>query len=527
MTHRLIGSALLALLALTLIGGAGLAGGDLFDDDYRDCPYRTRLRQGEIANLTLSRDTEEEEEVNVAWTATHADTWGLGPNAFHTSLVVILDDHHGEPVTQTVSLNTREITFDQVRTGTEVTVQMAIVVDADDGDYLISDILEQTLNQSLTEPSFATSWQRVTATTDADATAAGFQFAAEGVAGTMFYIGHNENFGNYRSTDPDFVTAPATPRLRIGLAHSRRETDAQREDVDFDAYRIRILDEDGDAVPAADDVASVASNYGATAWDHDSDTTTTALSVPHKLFLYDLQQALTFNAGPTPVKGTLGTDGYALVNVRISDNGGVTLPMHLSGAVTNRDGTLEPDNLPLTMVKVGWFGGGTALAAGDVFAEPPHEHRDLPNDILESDTTYTITAWAVNEDNENISPVATLKVRPVDTNHGAITGFRDYQLTSGVALTDLISTEFTVLDTSDTRWGSGWVNYWINGWATYSPSAAGAAAGSGCSSGGWTRNGVVVDHSHAGTGCIKDWYAGSGHSHELADGEDVAHSHFD
>ena len=522
MAHRLIGSALLALLALTLIGGAGLAGGDLFDDDYRDCPYRTRLRQGEIANLTLSRDTEEEDEVHVAWTGTHPGTWNLGPNAYHTSLVVILDDHHGEPVTQTVSLNTRELTFDQVRTGTEVTVQMAIVVDADDGDYLISDILEQTLNQSLTEPSFANSWQRVTATTDADATAAGFQFEAEGIAGTMFYIGHNENFGNYRSTDPDFVTAPATPRLRIGLAHSRRETDAQREDVDFDAYRIRILDEDGDAVPTADDVATVASNYGAT------DQGTPALSVPHKLFLYDISSSLplTFNPGPAPVRGTLGPDGYALVNVRISDNGGVTVPMHLSSAVANRDGTLEPDDLPLTMVKVG-IAGGASLAVGDVFAEPPDEHRDLPNDILESDATYTITAWAVNEDNENISPVAMLKVRPVDTDHGAVTGFLDYQLSSQVDLTDLISTEFTVLDTSDTRWGSGWVNYWINGWATYSPSAAGATAGSGCSSGGWTRNGVVVDHSHAGTGCIKDWYAGSGHSHVLADGEDIPHSHFD
>ena len=522
MAPRLIGSTLLALLALTLCAGAGLAGGDLFDDDYQDCPVATRLRQGEIADLTLSRDSDEESEVHVAWTGTHPGTWNLGPNAYHTSLVVILDDHHGEPVTRTVSLNTRQITFDKVKTGTEVTVQMAIVVDTAGGGYLISDILEQTLNQSLTEPSFATSWQRVTATADADATAAGFQFAAEGVAGTMFYIGHNENFGNYRSADPDFVTAPATPRLRIGLAHSRRETDDQREDVDFDAYRIRILDADGDAVPAADDVATVASNYGST------NQGTPALRVPHKLFLYDISSTLplSFNPGPAPVRGTLGPDGYALVNVRISDNGGVTLPMHVSSAVANRDGALEPDNLPLTMVKVG-IAGGTTLAVDDVFAEPPDEHRDLPNDILESDATYTITAWAVNKNNENISPVATLKVRPVDTHHGAITNFRDYQLASAVTLTDLVSTEFTVLDTSDTRWGSGWVNYWINGWATYSSSAGGATAGSGCSNGGWTINDVVVDHSHAGTGCIKDWYAGSGHSHGLAHGSDVAHSHFD
>ena len=79
MTHRLLGSALLALLTLTLIGGAGLAGGDLFDDNYQDCPVATRLRQGEIANLTLARDTDEEDDVNVAWAVTDASTWGLGP----------------------------------------------------------------------------------------------------------------------------------------------------------------------------------------------------------------------------------------------------------------------------------------------------------------------------------------------------------------------------------------------------------------------------------------------------------------
>ena len=524
MAHRLIGSTLLSLLALTLIGGAGLAGGDLFDNDYRDCPHRTRLRDGQIADLTLSRNAEEEDEVHAAWTATHPATWGLGHNAYHASLVVILDDHHGAPVARKVSLGTREATFDKVKTGTEVTAQMAIVVARDDGDYLISDILEQTLHQSLTAPSFATSWQRVTATADADA-AAGFRFAAEGVAGTMFYIGHNENFGNYRSTDPDFVTAPATPRLRIGLAHSRRETDDERDAVDFDAYRIRITDEDGDALPAADDVATVASNYGATDWDDDNNEDTPAVKVPHKLFLYDLQQALTFNAGPTPVKGTLGTDGYALVNVRISDGGGVTVPMHLSGAVTGRDGTLEPDHLPLTMVKVG-IGSGTALAVGDVFAEPPHRHRDLPNDILASDRTYTITAWAVNGDGEVVSPVAALKVRPVDTDRGAVAGFLDYQLASLVDLTNLVSTEFTVLASGDSRWASGWVNYWINGWASYPPSATAAAAGSSCSNNGWHIDGILVDHAHAGTGCLKDWYQHSGHSHGLANGENVPHSHY-
>ena len=50
-----------------------------------------------------------------------------------------------------------------------------------------------------------------------------------------------------------------------------------------------------------------------------------------------------------------------------------------------------------------------AVTTGDVFAEPPHAHRDLSNAIL-------------------ASPAAALKVRPVDTAHGAVTGFRDCRL---------------------------------------------------------------------------------------------------
>ena len=104
-----------------------------------------------------------------------------------------------------------------------------------------------------------------------------------------------------------------------------------------------------------------------------------------------------------------GTAGHALVNVRISDGGNTAPPMHLGGAITNRDSTLEPDHLSPTMVMVGI--GATlahAVTAGDVFAEPPHEHRALPSDIFASNRTCTITAWAENDADEVISPVASL-----------------------------------------------------------------------------------------------------------------------
>ena len=57
----------------------------------------------------------------------------------------------------------------------------------------------------------------------------------------------------------------------------------------------------------------------------------------------------------------------------------------------------------------------------------------------------TITAWAVNEDDEVVSPVATLKVRPVDTAHGAVTGFIDYKQGATTNLSNLVSAEFTLL----------------------------------------------------------------------------------
>ena len=78
----------------------------------------------------------------------------------------------------------------------------------------------------------------------------------------MYYVGCNENFANYRKGTVAYTHKPATPRLRIGLAHSANETDGERDDVDFDAYIIRIVDADGDEVAEGDDMATLETNYG-------------------------------------------------------------------------------------------------------------------------------------------------------------------------------------------------------------------------------------------------------------------------
>ena len=425
-TH-LLRSALLALLALAVISGGSLAAGDLFDDDYKDCPYKTRLRDGQIDDLSVNRDSSDEDHVNVSWTATDPATWGLGPNAYRTSLVVLLDD--GSTKDETLSLGSRKVTFEDVKTGREVQVQMAIVVDTADGKYLISDILETTINQSLTEPAFMTPWMRVTSAavgvdTPDDATDDEPEEREEVAHGSMYYVGYNENFGNYIAT-ANLATMPSTPRLRIGLKHSLEEDADQRDKVDFNAYVVRITDEDGDVVSEGDDVKTVAqdSRYKNMRLVAGTVVDTTVLS------------------------GDDAVATNAFYNVRINDGGKISVAMQTAADAAGSNSPVVPPT------DYGPDGAGyvqlaveAGTAATTVYAMPPDEHRDFPIDTLTSDETYTFTAWAINDDSEVISPVASLKVRPIDTSQGDV-DIVDYLNATGEtdSETGVTTTEFTVL----------------------------------------------------------------------------------
>ena len=92
---------------------------------------------------------------------------------------------------------------------------------------------------------------------------------------------------------------------------------------------------------------------------------------------------------------------------------------------------------------------------GDVYANPPDEYRNFPIDTLSSDVKYTISAWAVNDDDEVISPVAKLTLSPINervTLGFPTSGLRDYLNTTTVSATEgvrsgtLIVTEFTVIE---------------------------------------------------------------------------------
>ena len=416
---RLLRMVLLVLLALAVVGGGGLAGGDLFDDDYRDCPHQTRLRDGQIADLSAARDAEEADEVVVSWAGTDPVTWGLGGNAYDTSLVLLLDDGGSDPHIQKLALARRKATFEGIRTGAEVTVQMAIVVDTADGDYLISDILEADIHQSLTKPEFKDDFRR--RLDNAGNT--------EATGGVLYFVGYNENFTNYRAVAGEsFVTLPATERLRIGLRHGGEDDDA-REAVDFDAYRLRITDSDGDVVPEGDDVATVAAA--------DVGRTQSGFTFPYS------QLHLIVGRIISPDTTT------RFSTVRINDNGEILAPIHDGGPRPPSDFFARPVGVPPTELAarpVSFI--ATAFPfSNDISVPYPDEFRDFPTDVLVSDETYTLTAWAVNEDGEVISPVQSLRVHPVDTVLAPfITGnFLNYLDATNGGVTTLHTTEFTIL----------------------------------------------------------------------------------
>ena len=97
----------------------------------------------------------------------------------------------------------------------------------------------------------------------------------------MYYIGYNENFANYTAGTANYAHSPSTQRLRIGLAHSSEESSGERDDVDFEAYLIRIVDSDGDVVDEADDVPTIPNNYGTARTTYSMTRTSLKLAPRH------------------------------------------------------------------------------------------------------------------------------------------------------------------------------------------------------------------------------------------------------
>ena len=106
---------------------------------------------------------------------------------------------NGAPVAKFVSLGTRQVAFDGIETGRKVKVQLATVVDRVDGGHVVSDILEQTINQSLTK---AVLHDRFHAGDGHRRYQHGERQRVKTgnvTMGAMYCVGCNGNFGNYRA----------------------------------------------------------------------------------------------------------------------------------------------------------------------------------------------------------------------------------------------------------------------------------------------------------------------------------------
>ena len=254
--------------------------------------------------------------------------------------------------------------------------------------------------------------------------------------------------------------------MRIGLAHSANDNEQGRDNVDFESYVICIVDSDGDVVTGGDDVPTLASDYG---FGINSNTDTVRQTL-NKLWIHDISDTSypTFSNSGTIIRtsagagfqyasnfvfnaGTHWDTGEILSNVRVKDGSQITPAMHqLPATVLTRMTDSEVAPPSISMMKVDTTGNGNQTLyrdAGQVFAHPPDAHRDFPVDTWATDESYTITAWAVNEDGEVISPVATVKVPPTDNTVTltATAGLDDYLNQTAVPGGTLVVTTFTVI----------------------------------------------------------------------------------
>ena len=181
------------------------------------------------------------------------------------------------------------------------------------------------------------------------------------------------------------------------------EDNAAREDVDFDAYRIRIVDGNGDVVPEGDDVATVAS--------HDQSSPRVSRLFPDTSYAESV--LMMGSTGDATVTALLG-------NVRVNDGGAIRTSIF-------PDDGLRPTTYTPRRANPGGIANPFGLSRSDVIsvrdvavtallhAAYADEYRDFPIDVLASDETYTFSAWAVNGDDEVISPVGELTVYSIDT----------------------------------------------------------------------------------------------------------------
>ena len=211
--------------------------------------------------------------------------------------------------------------------------------------------------------------------------------------GRFYYLGFNDLFDNWyvKSGVPQ---RPRTPKFRVGLLHGASGVDAG--DADFENYRIVIEDSSGDLLGYQAETVSAGGTYG-------SDKIVFSTNVEETPFL---------------TEAVVGSSTKDFTNIRrantVTSDEEVESPYFAKDFEIGDTDDARPDGLrdDLAYGNVGLVNAKTDTfpAAGVIYADSPVEFFDFPSDVFEADGSYTIKAWAEDDDGTRISPQASIKL---------------------------------------------------------------------------------------------------------------------
>ncbi len=187
--------------------------------------------------------------------------------------------------------------------------------------------------------------------------------------GRFYYLGFGEAFGEVEGG------SGTASRFRVGLRHGSGETP---DDADFDHFRLRIENSQGDDLLGYD-ARTLGGDYN--------------------------MRVLTVGSLTEEEDGTLilatdpNFDSYSFSNIHEANTLNSDAAPFVSVPSIRAAGVLELRGLALEM---------EVDVATLQFAPGPDGYYELPDDIFDLDGSYTITAWAEDEDNNQISPTSAI-----------------------------------------------------------------------------------------------------------------------
>ena len=367
--------ALVVVLIMGALGSLSLAR-DAFDGDYDDCRQSTRLDA--VSGLAVER-TDEEDEIRISWDALQrSDLSALGPNVLKARITVIVegggidDDRH-------VALGDTDLVVDRVEFTKDLTVSVALTL----ADHVISDIAETDFTSGMPAPSFSTD---IVANVDADGgDGPGTVLASDGTDyGDFYYLGFNDLFDNWYSTDAEVVSRPTSARFRVGLQHG--SGDVKPGDADFENYRITIEDGNGDLLGYQAQTVSSSAIYrsnviifganGTPIQTSDIPDNTDGIAVTAAAPMTSLTLSNQVKGGPLGAYyGEVGRFTHALP-------GGLAYANLLTAVAGSN---LVPEDTTVTPSIPEVPAVDTIPALAVLYAIPPVEYFDFPRDIFEGD----------------------------------------------------------------------------------------------------------------------------------------------